>query len=67
MFKTIIGFDKGIHTIALARIVSLIGIIATVAQTVDWAPLVPAWAMPLVLLGIGVAIELARRYKADDV
>ncbi len=67
MLKKLIGFENGVHTIALGRIVGLVGIVAAVAQVVDWSPLVPAQFVPFLMLGLGVAIELVRRYKADDV
>lgn len=61
------GFDKGVHTILMARLVVLAGVVASVGLTIDWAPTFPEWCVPVVLLTLGVVQELVRRYRADDV
>jgi hypothetical protein len=48
-------------TIAWARLLVLLGILATVLPGIDVSTLVPAKYMPLWLIGIGVLTEVARR------
>lgn len=67
MWDKLTGWSTGSHTIVLGRILTFLGIVATIGLTVDWTPAVPKAAVPFIALGLGVVIELVRRYKADDV
>lgn len=57
---------KGSLTILWARLQTLLGVVLTVAATVDFSPIISAKWLPVWLVISGTITELTRRRTLDD-